>query len=481
MRRFKFLAKLLILIIAGGLSLSVAGFTNAMSGRGISVLPASTKEYPGIRSWFVYEAEPGTTIKDTVKISNNNNKTMTIKVMALDGATTNDGGYTLVGGTEENKDIGNWVVLKKDLITLPPGVSENINFTVTVPEDADVGSHPGGIVIWEDYTNESLKTKGGAGMLGVVTRVAARMYLTVPGDIVRSLEVENMHHIINNGILYFGMILHNKGNVQLTPEIDISLRGLFGKIGVQEKSQVGLVLRQGTIKPRIPWQNKTPFFGRFVANFRIHYGEKDYKGEYVKDEYTDVGYVFWIIPWIKILIGLGILILLYFLRNLWLWLTIQQRLSTKTKKHPVKKGENLSIIANLYNVNVKKIAKFNLLKWPYDLQEGDILLIPLGLMTKAERLVDKSIKTNQKISIKLEPVIVESGDTVRNVAEFADTTVKEIIEINHLHWPYRLKADQELLIPVKMKLTSPQKKKIIEKSKPKSSNRRKSEKKKSGK
>jgi len=238
--------------------------------------------------------------------------------------------------------------------------------------------------------------------------------------------------------------------------VDITLRGIFGKIRTQEKSQFGLVLRGGTITSRVPWQAKSPSFGRFIADFRIHYGEKDFKGAYVVDEYIDVQYVFWIIPWIKILIGLGILVLLYFLRNLWLWLTIQQRLNIKTKKHIIKKGENLSIIANLYNISAKKIARFNLLKWPYDLQEGDILLIPLGVMTKAERLAGKSTKTDPEISIKLESVIVESGDTVRNIAEFANTTVKEIIELNHLRWPYRLKADQELLIPIQVVISKSQ-------------------------
>lgn len=453
MRGIKLFFKVQVLFLVIVVLLSNISPVGAVESHGISILPYATKDYPSSRSWFIYEAESGTIIKDRIKISNNTNETKTLTVAALDGAVTGSGGYTLISSKEDNKDIGNWVTIEKEKVTLAPKTSVILDFTVTVPEGADVGSHPGGIVIWEEPSDSSREGT----QITIVTRIAARIYLTVPGDIIRKLEVENMRHSITRGVLYFGITFHNKGNVQLTPEVDIALRGIFGKIRTQEKSQFGLILRGGTITSRVPWQAKSPSFGRFVADFRVHYGEKDFKGDYVVDEYIDVQYVFWIIPWIKILIGLGIMVLLYFLRNLWLWLTIQQRLNIKTKKHIIKKGENLSIIANLYNISAKKIARFNLLKWPYDLQEGDILLIPLGVMTKVERLAGKSTKTDPEVSIKLESVIVESGDTVRNIAEFADTTVKEIIEINHLRWPYKLKTDQELLIPVVITETRPKK------------------------
>lgn len=459
MRKSKILTRLLILAMIVGLLIPTTSFVNALTGGGITVLPAQTSEYPARRSWFIYEAEPGTVVEDTAMVRNNTNKTMTIKVMALDGITTTTGGYTLVGRLEQNKDIGNWVTLEEDLVTLPPGASKNIDFTVEVPQEADVGSHPGGIVIWEDYTPESLPR--GGGQIGVVTRVAARMYLTVPGDIIRSLEVEDIHHFFSGGLLYFGMTLHNKGNVQLTPEVDISLSSLFGHIGIQEKSQVGLVLRGGTIESKIPWQKKTLFFGRYVAKFRIHYGEKDFEGNYVVDEYIDAKYVFWVIPWLWILILLAILILLLFIRNLWKWLIIQKRLNEKTKKHKIKKGETLTIIADIYDIDPKKIAKFNLLKWPYDLTEGDILLIPQGRMTKAEKAASKQDIKDTK---ELEPVVIEKGDTIKDVASFAEVSVQEVIVINHLRWPYRLKENQELMIPVKKEIIIVDKKEYVKKT-----------------
>ncbi|MFH1088293.1 MAG: LysM peptidoglycan-binding domain-containing protein [Patescibacteria group bacterium] len=490
----------------------------AMQGYGVSVFPAPTQEYSGLRSWFVYEAEPGTEIKDKVIVKNHSNSTVTLKIAVLDGAVTNDGGYTLVRGVEENKDLGTWATLSRDSVTLPPQTQQIIDLTVKVPDNADVGSHPGGVVIWEDTTvaDGTGAAQKRTGQLQVVTRVAARLYLTVPGDIVRKLDVENVRHTIPKGVLYFQMTMHNQGNVTLMPETDITLRGIFGKIGTQPASQFGMILRGGTTNARVPWQKKAPKIGRFVADFRIHYGEKDFQGEYVKDEYQDVRYVFWIIPWMTIfwwLIGLALLLLV---RQFWLWIIIRQRLNTKTKKHTVKRGETLSSIAQFHGINAKKIAKFNVLRWPYDLQVGDVLLIPYGKLSKeerkaqsseereallrhsggfAERLqnlfrrrsklqarhsgepmgrlqnrMNKSIRSWTSLRplrvsdpegqddnksrivarVGLEPVIIEAGDTIKDVAEFAGVTPKEIIRINRLHWPYKLKADRELLIPIKI-------------------------------
>lgn len=438
----------------------------AISDGSVSVFPAVTKEYPSQRSWFVYEALPGTTIKDKVELINQAKTTMIIRVAVLDGAVTNDGGYTLVGNKEENKDIGTWANLSDETVTLLPGARKLIDLTVHVPSNADVGSHPGGVVIWADKSSTANKKPGG--MLSIVTRVAARLYLTVPGDIVRKLDVSNVRHTLAEGVLYFNMGFRNNGNVTLMPEADIKLKGIFGSVGEQKDSQFGMILRGGTIDSRVPWQKKAPKFGRFVADFRVHYGEKDFEGKYVKDEYQDVKYVFWLIPWMTILWSIIAILLLIFIRKFWIWILIKQRLNTKTKEHTVKKGETLSAIAKLYGIDAKKIAKFNLLKWPYDLLAGDILLIPQGKMTKEEQKLNDntpppSIRPSMRGAdgagilplvrggvggVGLEAVIAEAGDTVKTVAEFAGVSAKEIIMINKLKWPHKLRVGQELFIPI---------------------------------
>jgi len=505
----------------------------AVEAQGISILPARTADHPDLRSWFVYEAESGTVIKDKVEVSNRGNKSITLIVASLDGAVTQNGGYTLVSNAGENKDIGTWAVLETGEVTLPPRSSRTLNFTVTVPDEVDVGSHAGGLVAWQKPAAATGSSKQKGSVLSVVTRVAARMYLTVPGEIQRKLEVKKITHSVNGGVLYFFLQLKNNGNVQLEPTADITLRGVFGRAGEQDGSQVGLLLRGSEITAKLPWQNRSPAFGRFVANFRLHYGEKDFKGEYVKDEYIDVRYVFWIIPWLKLLWFIGLIIILILIRNLWLWLLIQSRLNTRTQKHKVKKGETLMTVAQLYGVNPKQIAKFNLLKWPYELNVGDVLLIPQGRMNKQERLAmgdewnayyraeqrkawstdlkligqwlgklrfrrrggaiatigrhaskvrpvgpnpesydsghlsgRKSIRAGVEVTKKegmptvaTETLVAEKGDTIYDIAEFAGIDISEIVRLNQLRPPYRLRAGQEVIVPIKHKVAATPKRK----------------------
>lgn len=422
------------------LSISAIFFIQpAYATGGMGIMPSVTNEYPNSRSWFIYEAEPNTTIKDSVTLTNHLNHSIILQIAALDGMATLTGGYTLVSNNTENKDIGSWINLDTNEVRLAPFQSRKVDFTIMVPDDVDVGSHPGGVAVWRidnrDINHNSPVT--------IVTRIAARVYLTVPGDIVKDLNVSEIKHNIEAGDFLFTLDLVNNGNVQLYPEVNLEIKNIFDQTIVEKTESLGLILKNGETQPSFFLGRKLPMFGKYVANFHICYGYSFIETQ-ATDDCMDIQYVFWTIPWISVGVVLGVLILilmLYAFRKSWLK---AKRLNTKTKKHIIKSGETLTSIAKRYNVDAKKMSRFNLLKWPYDLYAGDILLIPLGVMTKIERLSTQ----NKKTLIKLESVIIEKGDTVKDVAMFAGTDVAEIIEINHLRWPYKLKDNRELLIPV---------------------------------
>ncbi len=406
---------------------------------GMGVMPSITDEYPNSRSWFIFETDLNNSVQDSVTLFNHLNRTIILQVAALDGLATPTGGYTLVVNEAENKDIGSWIVLDTNEVRLGPLQSKKVGFTVTVPSDADVGSHPGGIAAWriDDKDVES------SSPITIVTRIAARVYLTVPGDIIKDLDVASIGYEVQDDEFIFTLNLGNNGNVQLYPEVDLEIKNIFGKTIVEKTEPLGLILKNGNTKPTVLLDKKLPLFGKYTANFHIRYGISLIE-EQSTDEYIDMQYVFYTIPWLGVAIVLGVLILIFGLYVLWgLWLNYKRR-NTKTIKHIIKSGETLTRVANKYSSDSKKIVKFNLMKWPYDLHNGDTLLIPIGTMTKAERLA----VVNKKSPIKLESVIIDKGDTVKSVAIFAKTDVGEVIEINHLRWPYRLKEDRELLIPV---------------------------------
>ena len=48
-----------------------------------------------------------------------------------------------------------------------------------------------------------------------------------------------------------------------------------------------------------------------------------------------------------------------------------------------------------------------------------------------------------------EVLIAEQGDTIYDIAEFAGISVEEVIQLNSLRPPYRLRTGQEVLVPIK--------------------------------
>ena len=74
--------------------------------------------------------------------------------------------------------------LETEELTLAPGVSQTVPFTITVPANVSVGEHNGCILIQE----KKPKKEDQPGV-NLSIRTGLRVALTVPGDIERKLEI----------------------------------------------------------------------------------------------------------------------------------------------------------------------------------------------------------------------------------------------------------------------------------------------------
>lgn len=139
-----------------------------------------------------------------------------------------------------------------------------------------------------------------------------------------------------------------------------------------------------------------------------------------------------------------------------------------TKKHKVKSGENLSLIANKYNVEVADIKKWNNMK-SSKLMAGQSLTIKKTESVRVARTipvkVNKPEETTEEViaSAKIEKVPerndeetkfvfhkVEIGDTLWAIAKkYAGNTVETIRSLNGLKDNESLKAGMILKIPKK--------------------------------
>lgn len=186
------------------------------------------------RQFFTLQAEPGTTVKDKVSVSNLSGTPTTFRIYGADAYNTpRDGGFAVRGPDEANHDVGTWIRLAKSSLTVPPRTRADIPFTLTVPANASPGDHPGAIVALDTQTER------GSGKLavGVQRAVGARVYLRVSGPSLAALSVEHMS--VDHGsplmpgagssaaTIHYTLV--NRGNVTLSPRLAVKATGLFGR------------------------------------------------------------------------------------------------------------------------------------------------------------------------------------------------------------------------------------------------------------
>jgi len=115
--------------------------------------------------------------------------------------------------------------------------------------------------------------------------------------------------------------------------------------------------------------------------------------------------------------------------------------------HTVKKGDTFSTIAEAYGADPSKMQEANLLIDIHMLQEGQLLVVPGGMMRTTEPITGLPTAPSQQEIAKAPKYTVKPGDTLLSIAD--DFSVRgSIIQVaNGLMDPDMLKIGQELSIP----------------------------------
>ncbi len=194
-----------------------------------SVQPAGEEGADGRPHWE-FELEPGESVEDVAQLNNFSDEVVTFRVYSHDAINSPEGGFTLQPANEEPKQVGAWIGLDEE-ITVEPGDSVTIPFTLTVPQDAVPGDHAGGIVA--SVTSQTTDAQGQQVL--VENRVGSRIYLRVAGEVTPALQVSNLSVSYDRSWVPFtagsttvSYELRNTGNIRLAGEQSISGHGLFG-------------------------------------------------------------------------------------------------------------------------------------------------------------------------------------------------------------------------------------------------------------
>ncbi|MFF0176802.1 WxL protein peptidoglycan domain-containing protein [Micromonospora profundi] len=191
----------------------------------------SSPDGPTGRNYFIYDLAPGSTLTDHLGVTNLSDRPLTFDVYATDAHTTTDGAFALLPADRAAVDVGSWMHLERRRWTVPPGKRADIPFRLTVPKNATPGDHAGGMIAALRQTGTSADGQ----QVRMDQRLAARVYLRVPGEVRPAVAVESVTMEYDNPVNPFGggdltvsYLLRNTGNVRVGGAGSVVVDGPFG-------------------------------------------------------------------------------------------------------------------------------------------------------------------------------------------------------------------------------------------------------------
>ncbi|MGI9823018.1 WxL protein peptidoglycan domain-containing protein [Agromyces sp. Marseille-Q5079] len=189
MTRFRFSAGLAALVTVAGLAVGLAGAAPAVAEEAApvswSVTPADASGPDG-RVAVEHEIDPAASADDRFAVRNLGSEEITFRLAAADGFTNDNGRFDMLPSDQESVDSGTWITLPES-VTVAPGGTAVVPFTIAVPEDAQPGDHAAGI------TASILSVKEGEGTgVGVESRVGFRVMTRVAGELAPAYSVQHL-------------------------------------------------------------------------------------------------------------------------------------------------------------------------------------------------------------------------------------------------------------------------------------------------
>ncbi|OGH02216.1 MAG: hypothetical protein A2798_03760 [Candidatus Levybacteria bacterium RIFCSPHIGHO2_01_FULL_37_17] len=344
---------------------------------GIGGRPAYPRpELARTESIFIHGLTPGESVKDGLLVINNSAERKTLLIYATDSTPSTGGAFACKQFSEQKIEVGSWIKLDKTEVTLDPKTNEIVDFNITVPKNASVGEHNGCILIQE----KKKKQENQSGAV-ISTRTGLRVVLTVPGEIVRKLEIVNFNILQNKEDYTLQPRVKNIGNVSIDTNVFVTTKYIFG-LDYAKAGGEYVILRDQTSEWN--FELKKPFWGGwYKSELVVEYDANKEASVGVKSgkelaRLTGSPIIFFSLPTpaaaaieASILLFLIVCIVIFLLswkRKRWI------------KKHwmeyTVIAGEDINSIAKKHSVSWKLLAKVNKLKPPYTVEENDKIKVP---------------------------------------------------------------------------------------------------------
>lgn len=216
-----------------------------------------------------YEIAPGTSRSGELIIGNPSSVDITVKLSAeLFSVINPQYDYAF----DSSSDLSKWVSFSDLELTLSPGESRTVQYTVGVPNSVESGGRYISIFASTDTgSDEGVKSR---------QRIASLLYITVLGDVSRQgnlLNIDLPSIVFDKSIA--GMTIQNTGTTHFRSEYNFSVYSIFGQQAANMSGDRSLIL-PNTVRALEQDINMPDWPGIYKLQYEIGLGDsKAVKGE----------------------------------------------------------------------------------------------------------------------------------------------------------------------------------------------------------
>lgn len=268
--------------------LIITGQASAQSG--LSISPVT----------FELTANPGDVLTNKLRIYNPSDSTIAVEMEAEDFTARGELGEVLVVPETEIRtySLAKWITVEPKFLVIEPRQQKFLDFTITVPEDAEPGGKYGSVlatikgVMGEEITGATIAQKVGTLVL-----------LTVSGDVKEQIGVKefSVPNFSEKGPVNFTIRFENIGTVHVRPKGFVSINNWRNEKVIDLEFPQKNVIPGGVRRVETAFNQKW-LLGKYTATLVGSYGTTN-------TSISPVVLIFWVVPW-KLLSGIfaGLLI-----------------------------------------------------------------------------------------------------------------------------------------------------------------------------
>lgn len=190
-----------------------------------------------------FGVDKGQVLKTAVKVYNEGTSVLTLFTSTANFKAADENGTPSFDDKNTTLDLAGWIGVTKGPITLQPGDRLEVPVTITVPADAEPGSHTAALF----FGNQPPAAKGGS--VVIESKVGTLILLRVNGDIREAASVAAFtvdgKKTLTHPPVNFSLRIANDGNVHIRPTGVVTIRNMLGGVS----ATLPINLAEGAVLP----------------------------------------------------------------------------------------------------------------------------------------------------------------------------------------------------------------------------------------